>query len=89
MAQDERISAAGAKQIEQNANGRGFACAVQSEESEYLPLDYIEVQIIDGPDVSVLLGESGNRNRRHTCILVLAWRPTIKPWRCCCLVDAQ
>jgi len=50
-------------------------------------LNNFEVQTIDGENVSIALSESVNGNRRHTCILVLMWRLTVRLGLSRCLVD--
>ena len=66
MPQKERVSAVRPQQIEQDADRGRLAGAVQPEKSENLSLDRFQVQIVDGEDVSVTLGESADGNRRHT-----------------------
>ncbi len=62
VAENKRLAAGGAEQIEQEADGRGLPCAIQPEEAERLASVDVEVEILQGGEWPVSLGEAANRN---------------------------
>jgi len=55
-------AAGGPEQIEEQADGGGFACAIQTEKAEDLALNDVEVEIVQRGERAVSFREATNRN---------------------------
>ena len=58
VAEDRRLAGGGARQPEQDADGRGLACAVRAQEAVDLAGFDVEVEAVEGVDLAVVLVET-------------------------------
>src|SRR5262249_11119588 len=58
--QNEGAALSGSQEIEQDTDGRGLPCAVQSEETERLSGGDLQMKIVDSPQAPVSFRDSSN-----------------------------